>query len=55
MVLQESITAKGRCRETGTEAWSWNSLSRPNDGVGRLGQKHGVETVYHGQGTVKGN
>ena len=61
------MTAKGRCRETGIEAWSWTGLSRPKDGVGdlagsmvleglsrpvdgvkRLGQKHGLGTVYHG-------
>ena len=34
MVLEESITACGRCKETGTEAWSWNGLSRLQEGVG---------------------
>ena len=41
MVLEECITAYERCRATGTEAWSWNSLSRPISGEGRLGQNHG--------------
>ena len=52
MVLQGSITAKGRCRETGTEAWTWNGLSRPKDDAGRLGQEHGLGGVYHGLWTV---
>ena len=34
MVLEESITAKGLCRETGTEAWPWNGLPRLKDNVG---------------------
>ena len=33
MVLEESVTAEAR---------SWNDLSRPIGGVGRLGQKHGT-------------
>ena len=36
----------------GKEAWSWQGLSRPMDGVGRLGEKCGLGTVYHVQGTV---
>ena len=36
MVLQGSITAQGRCREAGTEALSWDCLSRSKDGVGDL-------------------
>ena len=48
MVLEGFITAYVRCRETGTEAWSWKGLSRPLDGVGRQGQKHGLGTVCHG-------
>ena len=33
MVLEGSITAYGWCRETGTEAWSWNGLSQSKNGV----------------------
>ena len=33
MVLEGSITAYGCCRETGTEVWSWNGLSRSKNGV----------------------
>ena len=46
-ILERSSTAMGRCRETGTEAWSWNGLSRSMGGVGRLGQTHGLGTIYH--------
>ena len=48
MDLELSITAYGRCMETGTEAWSWKGLSRPLDGVGRQRQKHGLGTVCNG-------
>ena len=36
MALERSITAKGRCKETRTEAWYWNGLTCPKDGVGEL-------------------
>ena len=39
-------------KRTGKEAWSWQGLSRPTDGVVGLEQKHGLETVYHGLWTV---
>ena len=34
IVLERSITAKGRCRETGNVVRSWNGLSRPMGCVG---------------------
>ena len=52
MDLEGSITAYWRCGETGTEAWSWQGLARPLDGVVRLGQKNGLEMVYHGLWTI---
>ena len=52
MGLERSVTAKGRKWETGTEAWSWNGLSRPKGVVGRLGQQHGLGRVYHGLRTM---
>ena len=55
MVLERSITSKGRCREIGTEALSWYVLSRPMGGVVRLGQKHGLGTGYHGLWTLYGD
>ena len=48
LVLEWSIIACGRCRETWRKAWAWNGLSRPRDSKGRLGQKHGLGMVYHG-------
>ena len=50
--FNECIKSKPQ-RETRTETWSWNGLSRPRDIVGRLGQKHGLGTVYHGLGMLQ--
>ena len=53
MVLERSITAKGRCRETGTEAWSWNGLSRPKDGVGDLDRSMVLEQSVMANGRCR--